>query len=306
MQQNVSKRAYNHCRYAGNNGDVWKHVLLIEVLRHLAPQRHKAFHYVETHAGPGYSRLGENGDWKRGIGRFMNGTAKLIDHPYFALALPAMNENYLYKGSWVLAAEFLRNIGHMNFKLSVHEINADTLKMAGSAIRKGQLSTWVTLLPKSGYDALHRMEQADFVLIDPPYRSSDGSADDWDKVMNAVTKAKTLGGRWMVWYPIFRREEPDTLISMSGGTSFEFTWAQDAPGWVMKGCGMLADSETSDLLKYQPGMLRNLAQALGGEMSIRSATTEAKSPEHVSAAHHRAGGNLGDAEFLGKPMHLPQ
>ena len=215
-----------------------------------------------------------------------------------------MHENFLYKGSWVLVAEFLRNIGHMNFKLSVHEINADTLKMAGSAIRKGQLSTWVKLEPKSGYDALHRMEQADFILIDPPYRSSDGSADDWDKVMNAVSKAKTLGGRWMVWYPVFRREEPDALIEMSGGTSFEFTWAQEAPGWVMKGCGMLADRETADLLRYQPGLLTSLAEALGGTQTIHSGAAETKSPEQVGAPHHRGSSSLNNADFLGKPMQL--
>ena len=282
MQQNIAKRPYNHCRYAGNNGDVWKHLLLIEVLRHLAPARASAFHYVETHAGPGYARLGENGDWRRGIGRFMNGAPAAVHHPYFDLVLPSMNENFLYKGSWVLVAEFLRNIGHPNFKLTVHEVNADTLKMAGSAIRKGQLSNWVQLKPKSGYDAINRLEQADFILIDPPYRSSDGSADDWDKVKNAITTAKTLGGRWMVWYPIFRRNEPDELLAMSGGTAFEFSWALDAPGWVMKGCGMLADSETAELLRYQPGMLKNLASALGGEMSIRSTPDNSAAPMNAS------------------------
>jgi 23S rRNA A2030 N6-methylase RlmJ len=286
MQQNIAKRPCNHCRYAGNNGDVWKHYLLIEVLQHLAPARSGSFHYVETHAGPGYARLGENCDWRRGIGRFMSGTPTSLNHPYFELVLPSMNANFMYKDSWVFAAEFLHNIDHPNFKLTVHEVNVDTQKMAGSAIRKGQLANWVQLKPKNGYEALQRMEQADFILIDPPYRSSDGSADDWDRVMAAVTKAKTLGGRWMAWYPIFRREEPDALIAMSGGEAFEFTWAKDAPGWVMKGCGMLADPETSELLRYQPGMLKNLADSLGGDMFIRSAATQTPFTQELSAALH--------------------
>jgi 23S rRNA A2030 N6-methylase RlmJ len=306
MQQNIAKRPYNHCRYAGNNGDVWKHFLLIEVLRHLAPARSGSFHYVETHAGPGYARLGENGDWRRGIGRFMNGASASVNHPYFDLVLPSMNANFLYKGSWVLAAEFLRNIGHPNFKLTVHEINADTLKMAGSAIRKGQLSNWVQLKPKNGYDALQRLDQADFILIDPPYRSSDGSADDWDKVMAAVIKAKNLGGRWMAWYPIFRRDEPDTLINMSGGNAFEFAWASDAPGWVMKGCGMLADPETSELLRYQPGMLKSLADSLGGVMSMRSAATQAECSQELSAALHDSTHLAGQTEFRSQPVYLSQ
>ena len=35
MQLNLAKRPYNHCRYAGNNGDVWKHFLLLEVLNYI-------------------------------------------------------------------------------------------------------------------------------------------------------------------------------------------------------------------------------------------------------------------------------
>jgi 23S rRNA A2030 N6-methylase RlmJ len=158
--------------------------------------------------------------------------------------------------------------------------------MAGSAIRKGELGKWVQLKPKNGYDALQRIDQADFVLIDPPYRSSDGSADDWYRVMAAVTKAATLGGRWMAWYPIFRRDEPDALISMSGGEAFEFTWAMDAPGWVMKGCGMLADPETSELLRYQPGMLSSLAQSLGGELFIRSAGAQEKNTRNFGSTFY--------------------
>ena len=302
MQQNIARRPYNHCRYAGNNGDVWKHVILVEALRHLTGMSPKSFHYVETHAGPGYARLGDNGDWRRGIGRFMNGTAPQMEHPYFDLVLPAMNENFLYKGSWVLAAELLRNAGHPNFKLTVHEVNADTLKMAGSAIRKGMLSPWIKLEPKSGYDALQKIEFADFVLIDPPYRSSDGTADDWDKVIAAVMRVKQLSSRWMVWYPIFRRDEPDALIEMSGGTSLEFTWAQDAPGWVMKGCGMLMDPQTAEILRSNSDLLKTLADALGGDFAVRSAAAKTEASEQISAAHHTEAGSFTNAQFLSNPV----
>ena len=317
MQQNVARRPYNHCRYAGNHGDVWKHVILLEVLRNLASRKPKSFHYVETHAGPGYARLGDNGDWRRGIGRFMQGAVMTPGHPYFDLVLPAMQENLLYKGSWVLAAEYLRNVGHPNFKLTLHEINADTLKMAASAIRKGQLSSWVQLQPKSGYDALNKLDCADFILIDPPYRSSDGTADDWEKVMAAVNKARTTSRNWMVWYPVFRRDEPDELIRTSGGTAFELTWAPDAPGWVMKGCGLLTDPETASLMQFQPGMLRTLADSLGGLATIRMlngdslesltlnsglSAPEAQPAEQISSAHHDLTGLRGDAEFLGNPI----
>jgi 23S rRNA A2030 N6-methylase RlmJ len=304
MQQNIARRPYNHCRYAGNNGDVWKHVLLLEALSTLAAKSPHSFHYVESHAGPGYARLGENGDWRRGIGRFMDGSAPLLDHPYFNLVLPAMNANFLYKGSWVLATEFLRNVGHLNFKLTIHEVNADTLKMAGSAIRKGQLSPWVKLEPKSGYDALQKLDRADFVLVDPPYRSSDGTADDWDKVAAAIVRVKTLSQHWMIWYPIFRRQEPDELIEMSGGKSFELTWADDAPGWVMKGCGLLTDPITSKVLENRRDWFATLAARLGGRMQIRSAASETKTFQNLSATHHIATSGGSNAHLLSNPVDL--
>ena len=312
MQINVAKRPYNHCRFAGNNGDVWKHFLLLEVLRSLVSRSVDSFHYVETHAGPGYARLGENGDWRRGIGRFMGPeAAQAIEHPYFDLVLPGMRENLLYKGSWALVAEYLRRTGHSNFKISAHEINADTLKMSASTIRKGQLADWVTLKPQSGYEALDKLEHVDFCLIDPPYRSSDGSADDWSKVNKALLRAKQISKNWMVWYPVFRRDEPDELIEISQGVALELSWAPDAPGWVMKGCGMLMDHFTADLLRFQPGMLRSLAAALGGQMSLRySSSLPSAPPTHPlqdpASSHQGAGRATRYAEFLSKPIEFMQ
>ena len=286
MQQNVSRRPYNHCRYAGNTGDVWKHILLLEALGPLAKQRQAAFHYMETHAGPGYARLGDNGDWRRGVGRFMDGTASALEHPYFELVLPAMQENFLYKGSWVLVAEWLKRVEHPDFKLTVLEVNADTLKMAASAIRKGALAPWVKLEPKSGYDALQKVDAADFVLIDPPYRSSDGSADDWGRVMDALKRVKAIAQNWMVWYPIFRRQEPDELLAVSGGRTFELLWADDAPGWVMKGCGLAVDEQTYQSLQSKVEWIEGIAQSLGGRLGI-GALTAAKTEfsDHVCPPH---------------------
>jgi 23S rRNA A2030 N6-methylase RlmJ len=311
MQINTSKRAYNHCRYAGNTGDVWKHFLLLEVLRSLAPRSPSMFHYFETHAGPGYARLGEQGDWRRGIGRFMVPEHESpANHPYFDLVLPGMRENCLYKGSWVLAAEYLRSSGHSNFKISAHEISADTLKMAASTIRKAQLAPWVSLEPRSGYDALEKLEAADFVLIDPPYRSSDGTADDWQKVETAVAKVKQVSKNWMVWYPVFRRDEPDQLIEMSEGVALELSWAPEAPGWVMKGCGLLMDHDTADILRFQHGMLKNLAVTLGGELAVRLSsrltTPQTKPPEKPTGGHHSFSSPSSNAKFLSKPVQFLQ
>jgi len=132
-----------------------------------------------------------------------------------------------------------------------------------------------------------------------------------DQVQSAVHRAKKICKNWMVWYPIFRRQEPDELIAASGGMGLELTWAPEAPGWVMKGCGLLMDSDTADLLRFQPGMLKQLADSLGGTMSMRSfesltATPEAKPTEQVATTHQHPGSAAGYAEFLSKPIEFIQ
>src|SRR5438874_1151937 len=64
--------AYRHAFHAGNHADVLKHLILIQVLRHLAA-KDKGFRFVDTHAGAGgYSLLGryakKNAEYERGIG----------------------------------------------------------------------------------------------------------------------------------------------------------------------------------------------------------------------------------------------
>jgi 23S rRNA (adenine2030-N6)-methyltransferase len=44
--------SYRHSFHAGNFADVIKHIVLVEILRHLV-QKDKAIHYIDTHAGAG-------------------------------------------------------------------------------------------------------------------------------------------------------------------------------------------------------------------------------------------------------------
>ena len=269
MQQNFAKRPYNHCRYAGNLGDVWKHVLLLEAVHGTLEINPGAFHFVETHGGPGYARLGIGGDWRYGIGRFMGEDSLAVpSHPYFDLSLPGMQKNCLYKGSWVLVMEYLRSLGVNNASAKVHEVNADALKMAKSAVRGSALENCVQVLPKCGYEALTSIEHADLVLIDPPYRSSDGTADDWESVGRAVDVCKAKGWRFLVWYPIFGRRDCDALIARSPRASFELVWKNNAPSHVMAGCGVVADPITFNVLKRQEGILQTLATVTKSQYTV--------------------------------------
>lgn len=271
-----SKKPYNHCRYAGNVADVWKHVLLLEVVRRLVSMKPTLFRYVETHAGPGYARLGDNGDWRNGIGTYMGDAAKpFFAHPYFDLVLPMMNEGLLYKGSWVLVSQFLQNTGLKNYYATIHELNADTIKMALCAIRKGSLEDVVTLVPRSGYDALQKLEAADLVLIDPPYRSVEGPSDDWRKALGAIERCKEKGLRYLLKYPIYNDQNVDhevmELLRVSGGKSFEIRWSEESQANVASGCGLLADPATASIVADARGLMEQVAADLECEFELAQA-----------------------------------
>jgi 23S rRNA A2030 N6-methylase RlmJ len=60
-------REYSHSRKAGNEGDVWKHALLLTVASKLTVD--DRVHYVESHSGAPVHHLLDHGEWQRGVGR---------------------------------------------------------------------------------------------------------------------------------------------------------------------------------------------------------------------------------------------
>jgi 23S rRNA (adenine2030-N6)-methyltransferase len=101
---------YDHCRHAGNAGDVWKHLILAEVADRLLAAGVRV--YVESHAGrPGY-RLRPGGEWEGGIGRLWPIPEGLAAHPYFQI-MAALNPQALerYPGSASIVLELARRRG---------------------------------------------------------------------------------------------------------------------------------------------------------------------------------------------------
>ena len=80
--------SYRHGFHAGNHADVLKHVVLVQLLAHMAAKE-KAFSFVDTHAGAGSYSLGS--DFARKKSEFENGIGRL----WKADRLPAALEAYL-------------------------------------------------------------------------------------------------------------------------------------------------------------------------------------------------------------------
>ena len=80
--------AYRHAFHAGNHADVLKHVVLLQLLRHLA-LKDKGFRIVDTHAGAGVYALDSPQALKKG--EYLQGIARL----WARTTLPAPVADYL-------------------------------------------------------------------------------------------------------------------------------------------------------------------------------------------------------------------
>ena len=73
--------AYRHAFHAGNHGDVLKHLVLGEVLRHMG-EKDKPYTVLDTHAGAGGYSLegryaGKKGEFEDGVAALWNDPADL-------------------------------------------------------------------------------------------------------------------------------------------------------------------------------------------------------------------------------------
>ncbi|MDC8786630.1 23S rRNA (adenine(2030)-N(6))-methyltransferase RlmJ [Roseateles koreensis] len=195
--------AYRHAFHAGNHADVLKHLVLSEVLRHMA-EKEKPYTLVDTHAGAGgYSIEGQYAQKK---GEYVHGISKLWD----AKDLPAPLARYLepirafnsggqlrqYPGSPAIANLLMRE----QDRLRCYELHPTDYRI---------LDTYLSTRPntqvsdKDGFSSLRGElpppSRRGVVLMDPSYELK----TDYGKVITAVREGleKFADGVFMVWYP---------------------------------------------------------------------------------------------------------
>lgn len=227
---------YDHRRYAANQGDVWKHALLVEVLSAL--ERPKL--YFESHAGPGPVTLAPGGEWERGLGRLLKNPGSTLYEKILA-----QHPAGTYPGSSALAQSVSPGI-----VLVLHDIHE---------ARDGVLAT-------DGYAALRDTPSIDLALIDPPFGRG---SRDWDHLSDPKLTANCRA--FLLWYPIFSPLKPDVLVTARSLPGFELVWADlDGPvDFASKGAGLLAGGEAARILAARRPMLEELAHRLGGRLNVR-------------------------------------
>jgi 23S rRNA (adenine2030-N6)-methyltransferase len=194
---------YRHLYHAGNFADVFKHVVLVRLLKGLQ-RKDKGFLYAETHAGAGRYDLRsveaqQTREYADGITRLWDGPALPGLEEYLA-SVRAQNRGSalrFYPGSPLVAAALLRPQDRMQLA-ELEPGECESLRAALPANAR------VGIVCDDGYRALKGwlppLERRGLVLIDPPYEAG----SDWERLGATLIEAvrRFPQGTYCAWYPL--------------------------------------------------------------------------------------------------------
>lgn len=199
--------SYRHAFHAGNFADVFKHVLLLQLI-HALHRKDTPFCLLDTHAGAGRYDLHsaearKNREFVGGIGRLWDQTglsAELADYVEQVRALNSSDELSYYPGSPRLARAVLRPSDRL-ILTERHPADHAALKTEFAGDRQ------VAVHHADGYAALKAflppLERRGLVFIDPAFELK----DEFDRLVEAVQRIhrRWANGIIALWYPILDR-----------------------------------------------------------------------------------------------------
>ncbi len=261
---------YRHAFHAGNFADVFKHCLLVELLRALQAKS-KPLAYFDTHAGTG--RYDLSGDAARRTGEWRGGIKPILGAPgtpdavarYRELVMAAGAPRW-YPGSPALVAGLLRPGDRAVF--------CEWHPEAPAALRElYRAEPRVAVHRRDGFEALKALlpprERRGLVLIDPPFESR----QEFDALVQALKDAHE---RWptgvlALWYPVVHQAHVDRFRERVRATGVRRALdirispqAVDMPG-TFGGCGMVIVNPPWSMWTALPAWLPWLADTLAGE-----------------------------------------
>jgi 23S rRNA (adenine2030-N6)-methyltransferase len=281
---------YRHAFHAGNFADVFKHAVLVQLIRAMQ-RKEKGFLFLDTHAGRGSydlaaaargDTLARKPEWPDGIGRLWDRPglpAALAD--YVALVRDFDRENgsppgppRFYPGSPRLAQRLARPQDRLALcEKQPGECAALRAKFGG--VRRA------TVHEMDGYAApramLPPLERRALVLVDPPFETQDEFAQILASLREGLRRLP--GGMMVVWHPLTERARVDDftaellMLNPPPTLALELAVAGEGSGLKMRGCGIMVmnppwqfDRETD---KFLPLLAELLAQAPGAEAAAR-------------------------------------
>ncbi len=247
---------YRHQFHAGNFADVFKHVLLLQLLRALQ-KKPRGFVYLDTHAGRGTydltaasrgASLGRTPEWPDGIGRlWAQSPPAAAVRDYLDLVrrcdaeLGGTSEGpRFYPGSpWLAQA-----VARPQERLVLCEKHPEEVLALAAQFRDtprtrvqeidGYVAVRATLPPP---------ERRALVLVDPPYEA----LDEFAGVARAVGEGleRLANAVFAIWYPLTERAPREELFSALRAlpppptVAFELAVAGELSALKLRGCGLV-------------------------------------------------------------------
>ena len=211
--------SYRHGFHAGNHADVLKHLVLVQLLKHLAT-KDKAFMAIDTHAGAGAYALdagsfaAKNAEFESGIGRLWPRTdlpGVLADYLAQIRAFNPGGALTAYPGSPQLALQMTRAQDPLRL-FELHPTESGVLRDYFHAARRR-----VQVRAEDGFEGLKALlpppARRALVLIDPSYEDKDDYACVQETMRAALQRFAT--GVYAVWYPqVARRESREMPVRL--------------------------------------------------------------------------------------------
>ncbi len=243
---------YRHAYHAGNFCDVFKHALLLPLVRGLQ-RKEKGFLFLDTHAGVGAYDLsaapaGRTLEFSDGIGKIWSRGALLPALSDYVNLVRNFNRERgapehalrFYPGSPRIAFAVLRPQDRMALT-ELHPDDFETLRLE-FARQRG-----LSMQRIDAYSALRAYlpppERRALVLIDPPYEDH----NEVVRIHGAMQDALTLfpPATYLIWYPIKDRAGANAFKSLLGTLplpptlAVEFTAYANDPRDRLNGCGLV-------------------------------------------------------------------
>ena len=268
--------SYRHAFHAGNFADVLKHVVLIEILEHLA-KKEAAFEYIDGHAGAGFydlrsAQAAKLNEYRHGIGRL-----KPADWPelrsYFSIieSLNAPGELRFYPGSPRIALHLMRPQDRA-WLYELHPADHEMLLTATARFRH------VKVLKEDSYKGILPLlppkSRRGLILLDPSYEVK----TEVDQVAQTVAAAwqRFPGGIYAIWYPVVDRKRVDDLEKklVNKGIRdiqrFELGVKEDGKDKGLTAAGMIVINPPFTLMAKMSKLLPRLSAALATDGQPRS------------------------------------
>jgi 23S rRNA (adenine2030-N6)-methyltransferase len=264
--------SYRHGFHAGNHADVFKHCILLQLLRYLN-QKAKPYWYVDTHAGAGRYQLDsvhakKNAEFETGIGRLWGRTdlpAALADYVGLVRAMNPDGRLRHFPGSPWLAFQAMRP----DDRLRLFELHSTDVRLLGKTFADEERR--VAWRQVDGFleikSVLPPPPRRGLVLIDPAYEDK----RDYLRVVAALKAGlgRFATGTFAVWYPQLQRGDARQLPEKLKKLPVDWLHASltvKAPtedGFGMHGSGMFVVNPPWTLVDTLTETLPYLVAALG-------------------------------------------